>query len=59
LASVSKPMTGIATLQLVEAGKLQLDQQVSDFFPGFPYPGVTVKMLLTHRSGLPNYVYLI
>ncbi|MFZ4862155.1 serine hydrolase domain-containing protein [Sphingobacterium sp. Mn56C] len=59
LASVSKPMTGIATLQLVEAGKLQLDQQVSDFFPGFPYPGVTVKMLLTHRSGLPNYVYFV
>src|SRR5690606_30519254 len=25
---------------------------------GFPYPGVTVRQLLTHRSGLPNYIYL-
>ncbi|MFH2094952.1 MAG: serine hydrolase domain-containing protein, partial [Bacteroidota bacterium] len=29
------------------------------FFPGFPYSGITVHMLLTHRSGLPNYIYFI
>lgn len=57
LASVSKPMTGVAILQLVDQGKINLDQQVEEFFPGFPYPGVTVRQLLTHRSGLPNYVY--
>lgn len=59
LASVSKPMTGIATLQLIQQGKLRLDQLVSDIFPGFPYEGVTVKQLLSHRSGLPNYVYFV
>lgn len=59
LASVSKPMTGLAILQLVEVGKLKLDQLVSEFFPGFPYEGVTVRQLLTHRSGLPNYVYFV
>lgn len=57
LASVSKPMTGLGILKLVEAGAIELDQTVNDFFPEFPYPGVTIKMLLTHRSGLPNYVY--
>ncbi|WDF69320.1 serine hydrolase [Sphingobacterium oryzagri] len=57
LASVTKPMTAIGTLKLVEEGKLKLDQTVNDFFPEFPYPGVTIKMLLSHRSGLPNYVY--
>ena len=59
LASVSKPMTGIATLQLVQQGKIQLDQLVSDILPGFPYEGVTVRQLLSHRSGLPNYVYFV
>ncbi len=57
LASVSKPMTALAILQLVDQGKIRLDQQVEEFFPGFPYPGITVEQLLTHRSGLPNYVY--
>lgn len=59
LASVSKPMTALAILQLAEAGKLKLDQPVIDFFPGFPYEGVTIRQLLTHRSGLPNYVYFV
>ena len=59
LASVSKPMTALAVLQLIQAGKLSLDQPVTDFFPGFPYEGVTVRQLLTHRSGLPNYVYFV
>jgi len=57
LASVSKPLTAVGILKLVEAGKLRLDQTINDFYPDFPYPGITIKMLLTHRSGLPNYVY--
>ncbi|WP_166332420.1 serine hydrolase domain-containing protein [Sphingobacterium chungjuense] len=57
LASVSKPLTGVGVMQLVEAGKLRLDQTVTEFFPDFPFPGVTVQQLLSHRSGLPNYVY--
>src|SRR5690606_1508865 len=59
LASVSKPLTATAVLMLVERGKLKLDQTVDEFFPGFPYEGVTVKQLLDHRSGLPNYVYFV
>lgn len=59
LASVSKTMTGTAILILAEQGKLKLDQQVKDFFPDFPYDGITIRMLLTHRSGMMNYVYFV
>ena len=59
LASTSKPFTGMATLWLVQQGKLSLDDSIQKFFPGLPYPGVTVKLLLNHRSGIPNYVYFM
>lgn len=57
LASVSKPLTATGVLVLIEAGKIKLEQTVDEFFPDFPYPGVTIKLLLTHRSGLTNYLY--
>lgn len=57
LASVTKPFTATAILMLVEAGKLRLNQDVREFYPDFPYDGITIKMLLTHRSGMMNYVY--
>lgn len=59
LASVSKPLTATAILMLVDQGKIKLNQTVKEFFPDFPYDGITVKMLLTHRSGMMNYVYFI
>ena len=59
LASVSKTLTSTAILMLMERGKLKLNQDVRDFFPNFPYQGVTIKLLLTHRSGMMNYVYFI
>lgn len=59
LASVSKPMTATAVLMLVEQGKIKLTQTVKDFYPDFPYDGITIKMLLSHRSGMMNYVYFI
>jgi CubicO group peptidase (beta-lactamase class C family) len=59
LASITKTMTGTAILQLWEQGKLKLDDDVQKFFPNFPYKGVTIRLLLTHRSGMMNYVYFI
>lgn len=59
LASVSKTFTGIAIMRLWEENKLRLDDSLQVFFPEFPYPGITVRMLLSHRSGLPNYVYFM
>lgn len=57
LASLSKPFTAIAVLKLVQEGRVSLDDSIQRFFPDFPYHGVKVDMLLSHRSGLPNYIY--
>ena len=57
LASVTKPFTATAILLLEEQGKLNLDQNVKEFFPDFPYEGITIRLLLSHRSGMMNYVY--
>jgi len=59
LASVSKTFTAMVVLKLMEGGKIVLDSSVQYYLPTFPYPGVTVKMLLNHRSGLPNYLYFM
>jgi CubicO group peptidase (beta-lactamase class C family) len=59
LASVSKPMTATAILMLIDRGKIRLNQTVKDFYPNFPYEGITIKMLLSHRSGMMNYVYFV
>src|SRR6478735_5127012 len=56
LASVSKPFTSTAILQLCEQGKIKLSDTLQRFFPDLPYNGITIKMLLCHRSGLPDYV---
>ncbi len=59
LASVSKTFTGMAVLKLAELGKLKLDDDLKKYFPGFPYDNITVKLLLSHRSALPNYIYFM
>ncbi len=58
LASVSKPITAIAVLMLYEQGKLALDAPAQHYIPGFPYANITVRHLLTHRSGLSRYMWL-
>lgn len=57
IASVSKVLTATAVLKLVNAGKLDLDQKVNTILKTFPYPECTVRMLLSHRSGMRNYAY--
>lgn len=58
IASGTKLLTGVAICQLVEQGKLtfetRLQEVVTDFFPHFD-PAVTVRHLLTHTSGVPDY----
>jgi CubicO group peptidase (beta-lactamase class C family) len=58
VASTSKTFTSTAILQLVRAGRMSLDDSLQRFFPLFPYPGITVRNLLNHSSGLPNYANL-
>ena len=56
LASVSKTLTAAVVLQLVDEGVLSLDQKVAPLLPEFPmHPKVTVRGLLDHTSGLPDY----
>jgi len=57
LASVSKTITSVAVLKLWQDGKLNINDTVSKYLAGFPCEGVTIKTLLNHRSGLPNYVH--
>jgi CubicO group peptidase (beta-lactamase class C family) len=57
LASVSKPLTAFAIMILVENKIISLTDSIENFFPDFPYKKITIEMLLTHRSGLPNYLY--
>jgi CubicO group peptidase (beta-lactamase class C family) len=57
LASVSKTFTGTGILMLAQENKLKLSDSVQQYIPGFPYHGVTIEHLLSHRSGLPNYLY--
>ncbi|MGB8191081.1 MAG: serine hydrolase domain-containing protein [Chitinophagaceae bacterium] len=59
IASISKTFTAMAALKLYEEGRLQLTDSLGKFFPGFPYQGITIQMLLSHRSGLPNYAYYL
>lgn len=57
LASVSKTFTAMGILYLMERGQLKLEDTVQMYYPDFPYMGITIRMLLNHRSGLPNYLY--
>jgi len=57
LASVTKPMTAVAILQLVEQGKVDLDAPVQTYVPYFPVKAfpVTVRQLLGHLGGIDAY----
>lgn len=55
LASVSKQFTAMTIMQMKEAGKLSFDDPVEMYIPGLPYKGITIRHLLTHTSGLPDY----
>ena len=57
LASVSKTITAIATLQLVEEGILNLNDSIQQFFPNFPYIGMDIHQLLSHRTGMSQYTH--
>ena len=54
-ASVSKTFTATAVFQLIEAGKLSLEDSLIKFFPNLPYSSIQLKHLLGHTSGLYPY----
>ncbi len=58
LASVSKMFAAMSAMILKEDGQLDLDADITEYIPGFPYDSVTTRLLLTHRSGLSRYMSL-
>jgi CubicO group peptidase (beta-lactamase class C family) len=56
--SATKSFTGVAALQLVEAGKLDLDAPISRYLADLPaaWTAIPVRHLLSHQSGLPDIV---
>ncbi len=56
IGSITKQFTATCILQLVEQGKLSLDDKLSTFIPSFPKgDSVTIHMLLNHTSGIASY----
>ena len=55
LSSDSKMFTAEAIMLLKAEGKLDYDDDVKKYIPELPYEGITIRHLLTHRSGLPRY----
>lgn len=55
LASVSKQFFTMMAMMLHEEGKLDYDNKVQQYLPAFPYPTITVRQLMNHTSGLPEY----
>ncbi|MEA3015256.1 MAG: hypothetical protein QOD42_3801 [Sphingomonadales bacterium] len=57
LGSLTKQFTAAIVLQLVQEGRIALDDPVSRFFPDYPQPGAaaTVRQLLNHTSGIQSY----
>lgn len=54
--SITKAFTGVAAMELVRAGRLDLGAPVSAYLEGLPqaWRGVTIRQLLTHMSGIPD-----
>ena len=57
IASLSKVLTANAIFLLIDSKKITLDQKVNTILDDFPYPEITIRTLLNHRSGLRNYSY--
>jgi CubicO group peptidase (beta-lactamase class C family) len=55
IASVSKQFTAFGIMVLKRQGKLSYDDRVSKFIPNFPYANITLRHLMQHTSGLPEF----
>lgn len=60
MASITKQFTAAVILQLVDEGRISLDDPLSRFFPDYPSPGAgaTVRQLLNHTSGIQSYTFI-
>ncbi|MEK7833475.1 MAG: serine hydrolase [Acidobacteriota bacterium] len=60
IGSITKQFTAVATLMLMEQGKLSLTDEITKFLPDYPTQGhkITIEHLLTHTSGIKSYTGL-
>jgi len=56
LASASKQFTAMSIMLLKQEGKIDIDAKLTDYIPELPYKTITIRNLLNHTSGLPDYV---
>jgi len=57
IASVSKTLTAYTALSLIDQKLLAINTPVYEILPGFPYKNIDISHLLSHKSGIPNYMY--
>jgi CubicO group peptidase (beta-lactamase class C family) len=55
LASLSKVFTATAVMQLAEKGRIRLNDPMVKYLSAFPYPDITIRQILSHTSGLPDF----
>ena len=55
LASISKTITGVLAMKLVENNDINLGDPISDYVPGYNNSGITIRHLLSHQSGIAHY----
>ncbi len=58
LGSITKQFTAMAIMILSDRGKLSYEDDIRKYLPTLPYKGVTIRHLLVHTSGLPDYMAL-
>ncbi|HVU56952.1 MAG TPA: serine hydrolase [Puia sp.] len=56
IGSTSKQFTAMLIMQLINEGRLSVDDTAGKYLPGFRNGRVTIGQLLTHQSGIPNYL---
>jgi D-alanyl-D-alanine carboxypeptidase len=59
IGSATKTFTAVAILRLVDEGKVALDDPAAEYLPSLPqaWAGVTIRMLLSHTAGVPDYIH--
>jgi len=57
IGSISKTFTAVCIMQMVDEGRIKLDQKLAVFYPDLPNADkISIEQLLRHRSGLHNFV---
>ena len=64
VGDITMSMVAVSAMKLVEEGKVQLDDPIQEYLPDFesiikPPGPITIRSLLSHRSGMPDYWYAL